>query len=152
MFFIYERTKAVMYKNFPCTRMILSSKLLLTCMTTRHENFPKDAKMDIGDVIICQNMLCCLTLLYYYSNTVYHYTLHWKRFIIQNMSSKFTQNYKNYFFHYNAQILGSADFRGQGWEMRPRFSTKYNGVPQSEGWLIFLFSIYLVWGFNSCFT
>ena len=43
------------------------------------------------------------------------------------------QNYKNYFFHYNAQILGSADFRGQGWEMRPRFSTKYNGVPQSEG-------------------
>jgi len=30
------------------------------------------------------------------------------------------------------QILGSADFRGQGWEMRPRFSTKYNGVPQSE--------------------
>jgi len=30
------------------------------------------------------------------------------------------------------QILGSEDLRGQGWEMRPRFSTKYNGVPQSE--------------------
>jgi hypothetical protein len=30
------------------------------------------------------------------------------------------------------QVLGTDDFRGQGWEMKPRFSTKYDGVPQND--------------------